>query len=85
MSSNNPPAFPLHIPACGVCGPHTHPGMTLRDYFAAKAMQSIVLAEETAAWEHENTDALEYKDHAEYAYRMADAMLAARENTGGDT
>ena len=41
-------------------------GMTLRDYFAAKAMQSLV---------HQNY----YEVAAKQAYEMADAMLKARE------
>jgi hypothetical protein len=44
-------------------------GMTLRDYFAAKAMQSI----------RETAPATTYKNIARYAYELADAMLAARE------
>ena len=39
-------------------------GMTLRDYFAAKAMQALLTYEES---------------DAEVAYAMADAMLKARE------
>lgn len=46
-------------------------GMTLRDYFAAKAMQGIISALE---FEYMNDDAL-----AKSAYRVADAMLEARE------
>ena len=45
-----------------------HVGMSLRDYFAAKAMQSFVL----------NKNIL-LDDAAELAYKMADAMLRARE------
>ncbi|WP_367073004.1 hypothetical protein [Klebsiella quasipneumoniae] len=45
------------------------PGMTLRDYFAAKAMQSIPLSIEPN----------EQKLIATAAYQMADAMLKARE------
>jgi hypothetical protein len=44
-------------------------GMTLRDYFAAKAMQGFL-----PEYVHENSDAI-----ADKAYRMADAMLKARE------
>ncbi len=44
-------------------------GMTLRDYFAAKAMQAIVSRSD-----------FEFEDFAwENAYDMADAMLKARE------
>ena len=46
----------------------TKEGMTLRDYFAAKAMQALLSIE---------GGTLE-KD-AEVAYKMADAMLKARE------
>ena len=47
-------------------------GMTLRDYFAAKAMQSV-LAFTNAKFESE--DGISQK-----AYRYADAMLKARGN-----
>ena len=43
-------------------------GMTLRDYFAAKAMQSLV------ALDHTNNINI-----AIWSYEIADAMLAARE------
>jgi hypothetical protein len=46
-------------------------GMTLRDYFAAKAMQSYMMQE---VW---NPDT--YQMAARSAYRVADAMLKARE------
>lgn len=50
---------------------HNYPieGMTLLDYFAAKAMQSIPLA----------LDDNEQQLIANASYRMADAMLRARE------
>ena len=58
--------------------PSTHPhgqdeGMTLRDYFAAKAMQGLLVATVTpiTVWSQD--------DVAETAYNMADAMLKARE------
>lgn len=45
-------------------------GMTLRDYFAAKAMQAITL---------DYINAADYdSDIARTSYRIADAMLAAR-------
>ncbi len=49
-----------------------HSGMTLRDYFAAKAMQSI-LAREDGRF----TTTLEYVGGK--AYQYADAMLKARQ------
>ena len=45
-------------------------GMTLRDYFAAKAMQSVIDQQDVFRGEVDNT--------AWLAYRMADAMLKAR-------
>jgi len=55
---------------------YAEPGMTLRDYFAAKAMQGyitgiIVLGlKEPGSWT--------LKDYATEAYAQADAMLEAR-------
>ena len=46
------------------------PGMTLRDYFAAKAMQGLLASGVEASM----------KELAEKAYAMADAMLKARGN-----
>ena len=45
-------------------------GMTLRDYFAAKAMQSLIL--EVADWKYMPNEI------ANFAYAQADAMLKAR-------
>lgn len=62
------PAFPpMH-------DPDTHAsGMTLRDYFAAKALQSICAAPE-------HLDRIgSFKNAAATAYELADAMLAARD------
>ena len=49
-------------------------GMTLRDYFAAKAMQSMVQGRGAA-----NLEQGGYTAVSMMAYRMADAMLKARE------
>jgi hypothetical protein len=62
---NNPPAFPLHNHGVQTLGLH-FTGMTLRDYFAAKAMQALV-------------DGDYFDATARMAYDMADAMLKARE------
>ena len=66
---NNEPAFP-----CGLASDHIdplHPGMTLRDYFAAKAMQAFIGQHVDAGGD----------DHlAEESYSVADAMLRARES-----
>lgn len=68
-------AFPLAMPC-----PANERGMTLRDYFAAKAMHyylSTVQEDELAtdgAW-----TSVAKSDAAIHAYIMADAMLKARE------
>ena len=62
------PAFPLP----GVFGQPQFNGMTLRDYFAAKAMQ----AEYQAVSARGGCEL--YSDIAERAYILADAMLRAR-------
>ncbi len=47
-------------------------GMSLRDYFAAKAMSSLVISGlNTDAWS-------DYEDMAKSAYSIADSMLKAR-------
>ena len=48
-------------------------GMTLRDYFAAKAMQGVLSGIAARA------DTFLYAECAGLAYEMADAMLKARE------
>ena len=76
------PAFPqAEVDRDGVTITH-HPGMTLRDYFAAKAMQSIYAA--NVDWEPTGTPMDEESlqvlaDVAKDAYALADAMLKARE------
>ena len=61
------PAFP-HITE------DVRDGMTLRDYFAAKAMQGLVERRGGAELGSREKDAV-----AEEAYILADAMLKARE------
>jgi hypothetical protein len=60
---NQNQAFPV--------GYNGHQGMTLRDYFAAKAMQGLLTAEIVGEYSNEHV--------AEIAYVLADAMLKARE------
>jgi hypothetical protein len=50
-------------------------GMTLRDYFAAKAMQGLIASPRVTPDGRDATDT----DYAKCAYLMADAMLKARE------
>lgn len=49
-------------------------GMTLRDYFAAKAMQGILVNTERNEFSFGKVDEIASK-----AYELADAMLRARE------
>lgn len=55
-------------------------GMSLRDYFAAKAMQGDWAAqtEDTGYYSPQSADVI-LDNAAELYYRMADAMLRARE------
>jgi hypothetical protein len=64
------PAFPYSFPDGRKDDYNVAYEKTLRDYFAAKAMQSIILCLKG----HDN----EIPDTAEDAYRFADAMLKAR-------
>ncbi len=67
-ANNGGPAFPVHWPTA------TSSGITLRDYFAAKAMQGM-FASDTDDWNEQG----DWTSRAESAYEMADAMLKARE------
>ena len=70
MKDTGGPAFP-HYGGAGWMGP----GMTLRDYFAAKAMQGDwALGSAGAGDDGFVSDARRY-------YKMADAMLAERNKT----
>lgn len=48
-------------------------GMTLRDYFAAKAMEGVLAGDHPITHEYNMNDLL-----AEASYKVADAMLKAR-------
>jgi hypothetical protein len=61
---NNPPAFPAPAGVSHI----TEQGMTLRDYFAAQAMNAFL-----------SRPGSPFEKDAEYAYKMADAMMKARE------
>ena len=65
---NNPPAFPT---GTGVT-PY-NPGMTLRDYFAAKAMAAILQTDDDLEWDDDQNSL------ASASYGYADAMLRVRE------
>jgi hypothetical protein len=65
MSNTGGPAFPIEINSEMTCL-----GMTLRDYFAAKAMQGFA---------SNLGPGYAFNSRAEIAYQWADAMLKARE------
>jgi hypothetical protein len=80
---NNPPAFPVQ--SVYIEDQETNSrGMTLRDYFAAKAMQALL---SDPAWRQANKFCSDPKkpkgllrdEAAIAAYKQADAMLKARE------
>ena len=68
------PAFPLHNHGAQTLGLHVT-GMTLRDYFAAKAMQGLLASPRGTPDGSDATDVY----YAKCAYLVADAMLKARE------
>jgi len=68
------PAFPSEVWDSEGCPQHTQ-GMTLRDYFAAKAMNAFVAG---LLSDGEPIIKGDDKDIARRAYEIADAMLEAR-------
>ena len=76
IKDNGGPAFPE------TCGDQIVPGMTLRDYFAAKALQGLlanaggpIQANGMSGWGFCNSTV---QHAAKFAYEWADAMLAER-------
>lgn len=67
------PSNPLAFPAKTINPDEHHEGMTLRDYFAAKAMQSFLSNPNYYSCVES------YESCAKAAYCMADAMLAERQ------
>jgi hypothetical protein len=71
INRSDTPAFPLHnhgTQTLGMC----FTGMTLRDYFAAKAMQGLISEPSTQGT---------MEEFANRAYKVADAMMKARGET----
>ena len=62
------PAFPAPAGVSHI----TEQGMTLRDYFAAKAMQAMLSEDPDYHQKYE------FIDLADFSYQCADAMLKAR-------
>jgi len=70
------PAFPVPAELCQDLTVQEQRGMTLRDYFAAKAMQGMLSASE-------NYQTINYQtiELAKYAFDVADAMIQERSKT----
>ena len=68
----NEPAFPIR----GGLHEHQFVGASLRDYFAAKAMQGFVSSYPNVYVKYD------FEDRADDAYDRADAMLKARAKGG---
>jgi hypothetical protein len=68
---SNPEAFPILDPN----GSFWNPGMTLRDYFASKIMNTITIKSNNRG----NRDDYDYIEWAKECYKRADAMLKVRE------
>jgi hypothetical protein len=69
------PAFPTgswEYDGQGNVLPYQEPGMSLRDYFAARAMQGLISNANP-------DDGFNMTGISNWAYNMADAMLKARE------
>ena len=75
----NPPAFPLHNHGVQTLGTHIS-GMTLRDYMAAQALTGAQIWDAVINGKNAQFSA-NTKKLAEVAYAVADAMLAAREES----
>lgn len=67
---SNKPKNPNAFPADTIS--ETYSGMSLRDYFAAAAMQGLTA-------KYGETRQVSYDFRAKESYRIADAMLKARE------
>ena len=74
---NNPPAFPSYEYQKSYGQMMAVGGMTLRDYFAAKAMQSMIPF--LSINDELTIENIRGNDFARDSYAVADAMLKARE------
>lgn len=84
LLKENPHAFPtvdyVRPEGAGASVMEVKGGMTLRDYFAAKALTGMLsegyVPTKIKTW---NFDGENHHIYAEHAYKMADAMLKERE------
>lgn len=75
--AENPPAFPFEEKTGDGSHWHSHPGMTLRDWFAGQAVTGEAATQGDSIWRAE--------DLAERAYAVADALLVHRSRGDGST
>lgn len=68
------PAFPLNEKHDDGSHYLSHPGLSLRDWFAGRAMQGQL----SGFWQNEEPHGWSDEEIAAEAYRIADAMIAAR-------
>jgi len=68
------PAFPVD-PEVVINHDHEWCGMTLRDYFAAKAMQGLLSDPDWRKY-------MNFEETAYAAYKQANAMMKARQSNG---
>ena len=82
---NNSPAFPTNQYANGISPSGFDTGMTLRDYFAAKAMQEHIKQaydlEESCSGDNDFSFQHTMLVLTKESYKWADAMLAEREKS----
>ena len=79
MSNTNTGGAAFPFPSDADSGEPGELGMTLRDYFAAKAMQIMWDAYDKGYCGLNGKDEPNVKTISEGAYQLADAMLRARE------
>lgn len=85
-SNNGGSAFPCLPPQDTAAGsavgyPHPEAGMSLRDYFAAKALVGVMGMVATRTHDTQRFDGSTPEDSmARDAYRLADAMLKVRQS-----
>jgi hypothetical protein len=83
VNMNNPPAFPSgNEVTLGNWKSHGHSGMTLRDYFAARGIETLMksVTSELESKHYSIDKAQKIQDvYASMCYAMADAMMRARE------
>ena len=83
MKNNNIPAFPVAMSEQTFVNQDSSPyqeGMTLRDYFAAKAVNGVLGCDNWKDLGMTLTNGINISENiAKYSYELADAMLKQRE------